>query len=413
MKKTIFCLLCIFFVSQTHAQKQNVSIELVNGISIPNSDFKDFFEDGFNNELSISKHFCDKLSIGMGVKHSSFNVRQEFGQTQGSRKQYRSLGFDVGPQFRLGTDKLSAKLYGRTGIMVNSTPELHQLHPNSDITTGQLKQQSLTALSARFGAKINTELCKGLELFISGEYLTALQGDLTYQSKDISKAIGADGRIDQDLASEIPTTNTKFKFSSMNVNFGISILMGKMGNHPNRRSSNPLYQGNQNKGENPMYQERGHKNNNPLYQETGNTGSNPMYEQGISGGSGHVGQSSGTRAQDYNSSRSNTTSAIELEENKEEFDKNNLKAQDYNSSRSNNSSGITNNPDTGNTKGVQAQDYNSSRSNTTAAIDTSDAIRESMLASEKRKIKRKLRKEERKRLKEEKRRRKLQANEIY
>ncbi|PXX98798.1 hypothetical protein DF185_15590 [Marinifilum breve] len=515
MKKAITCLLCLIAMNFTYGQNQNLSIEIVNGISLVNGDFKDLVEDGFNNELSISKSFCPKLSLAMGVKHSSFNVKEEFGQTQGTRRQFRSLGFDLGPQFSFGSDKLSVILYGRTGLSVNSTPEIAQKHPNTDITTSGMKQQSIKALSARIGAKVNTELCKRIQLFVSSEYATSLNGDVNFYTKDISKAIGADGRIDPDLASEIPTTSSSFNFNSLNVNFGVSIAMGKMGNHPNVRSSNPLYQGNQNKGENPMYQERG-QNNNPLYEQSGQQGNNPMYEQGISGGGGHVGQTSGTRAQDYNSSRSNTTSAKEdkkeedeqktvdaqdynssrsnnieavggdpkqgatkaqdynssrsnttsakedkkeedeqktvdaqdynssrsnnieavggdpkqgatkaqdynssrsnttsaKEDKKEEDDDNKktLKAQDYNSSRSNNIEAVGGDPNQGVTK---AQDYNSSRSNTTSAIDMGDDIRESMLAKDKRKMKRKLRKEERKRLREEQKRRKMQANKVY
>jgi|GEM_PF-2601425 len=460
MKKTIICFLCLIAIHFSYGQNQNLSLEIVNGISLPNGDFKDLVEDGFNNELSVSKSFCPKLSLAMGVKHSSFNVKEEFGQTQGTRRQFRSLGFDLGPQFSFGSDKLSVILYGRTGLSVNSTPEIAQQYPNTDITTWSLKQQSIKALSARIGAKVNTELCKGIQLFVSGEYATALNGDVSYHTKDISKAMGADGRIDPDLASEIPTTSNSFNFNSLNVNFGVSISIGKLGNHPNLRSSNPLYQGNQNKGENPMYQERGH-NNNPLHEQSGQQGNNPMYEGGISGGGGHVGQTSGSKAQDYNSSRSNTTSA--KEDKKEEDDQKTVDAQDYNSSRSNNINAVGGDPNQGATRAqdynssrsnttsakedkkeeddkktvdtqdynssrsnnvnavggdpnqgaTRAQDYNSSRSNTTSAIDTGDAIRESMLAKEKRQIKRKLRKEERKRLREEKKRRKLQANKVY
>jgi len=345
---------------------KNLSLEIVNGISIVNSDFSDLVKDGFNNEISISKNFCDKLSLGMGVKHSSFNVKQEFGQTSGSRNQFRSIGFDLGPQFSFGSDRFSIKLYGRTGLAINSTPELISRYPSSDIVTSNLKQQSLNALTARLGVKLNTELCKGIQLFVSSEYLTSLNGDISYQSKDISKAIRADGSIDPDLASEIPSTSTSFNFSSINVNFGVSIAIGKLGNHPNRRSSNPLYQDKGNKAVNPMYQPRSSSNSNPLHQESGNQGSNILYEGANNSGS-NSGQNSGTRAQDYNSSRSNTTTAAQLD-NKDE-NKPISTATDYNSSRSNKADGAIENPNGGNTSGTRAQDYNSSRSNTTTAIE--------------------------------------------
>ena len=370
MKRAIICVTILLSCGMVNGQSpKNLSLEIVNGISIVNSDFSDLVKDGFNNEISISKNFCDKLSLGMGVKHSSFNVKQEFGQTSGSRNQFRSIGFDLGPQFSFGSDRFSLRLYGRTGLAINSTPELISRYPNTDIVTNNLRQQSLNALTARLGAKLNTELCKGIQLFVSSEYLTSLNGDISFQSKDISKAIRADGSIDPDLASEIPTTSTSFNFTSINVNFGVSIAIGKLGNHPNRRSSNPLYQDKGNKAVNPMYQPRSSGNNNPLYQQSGNQGSNVLYE-GANNSGGNSGQNSGTRAQDYNSSRSNTTTAAQLDnqDEKEEIDPIST-ATDYNSSRSNKADGVIENPNGGNNSGTRAQDYNSSRSNTTTAIE--------------------------------------------
>ncbi|WP_421919783.1 hypothetical protein [Marinifilum sp.] len=371
MKKAIIVFLCFVASNFAYGQNKKIFLEMVNGISMPNGNFKDFVEDGFNNELTLSMNFCDHLSLGIGLKHSSFNVREEFGQVQGSRQQFRSIGFDVGPQFSIGSDKISVKIYGRTGLAVNSTPELMMLHPITDITTSSLKQQSIMALSARVGAKINTELCQGIHLFLSSEYAASIHGDASFYSKNISKAVGADGRIDPDLAGEIPTTSSSFNFNSLNVNFGVSILMGRMGNHPNRRNSNPLYQANQNTGENPLYQQG-------ISGDAGQTpGSKAQdYNSSRSNNANSISKPkdsenhTGVKAQDYNSSRSNTTAAIELEEDKDIVDKSNLKAQDYNSSRSNNSSGIEKDTDNGNIQGAtKAQDYNSSRSNTTAAIE--------------------------------------------
>ena len=82
----LFC--TISYAQNSESNSRKLQIEISNGISFPNSGFEDFVEDGFNSELSLSKQFCEKISLGFGVKHSSFNVKQEFGPVQGSRNKY-------------------------------------------------------------------------------------------------------------------------------------------------------------------------------------------------------------------------------------------------------------------------------------------------------------------------------------
>jgi hypothetical protein len=75
-----------------------------------------------------------------------------------------------------------------------------------------------------------------------------------------------------------------------------------------------------------------------------------------------------SRAQDYNSSRSNTTALREQDEKFERADNAGTRARDYNSSRSNISTLREEDDkfDRPANTGTRAQDYNSSRSNTTA-----------------------------------------------
>nr|WP_320119979.1 hypothetical protein [uncultured Marinifilum sp.] len=518
MKRTsIFTALLLSFTFIYGQNNKNLSIEIINGISLPNSDFSNLVQNGFNNEISINKSFCDKLSLGMGVKHSSFNVKQEFGPTQGTRNQIRSIGFDIGPQASFNMGKFSIKLYGRSGISVNSTPEVYQYYANSDIITYKLKQQSLNALMARVGAKINTELCRGIQLFVSSEYQSSLNGNLNFYTKDISKAINAEGSIDPDLANEIPNRANSLKFSSINVNFGVSFVIGKMGNHPNRKSSNPLHQENTNNGSNVLYEGVNISNDNwngssdnKAYQATDynssrsnkqgiianedinmqnngsrasqatdynssrsnkqgiianedinmqNNGSRASQatdynssrsnKQGIIANEDINMQNNGSRASqatDYNSSRSNKQGIIAIEDNNMQNNGSRAsQATDYNSSRSN-KQGIIANEDISNqnngSRASQATDYNSSRSNKadtakdtsgeeignekirtqdnktrksniTPAVGTTNDIRESMQAADKRKIKRKLKREERKRKKKENKKRKVQAKSVY
>ena len=379
MKNLFLSIILILFCTYSNAQNSQsnsgkLQIEIINGISLPNGGFEDFVEDGFNSELSLSKQFCEKISLGFGAKHSSFNVKQEFGPVQGSRNQYTSTTFDVGPQLNIGNSKFAIQVYGRTGLSVTSTPEIKSLQANTDITTEKLNQQSVKALSARVGAKIKTEVCTGLQLFVSSEYVTTLNSDINFYSKDLSKAIGADGRIDPDLASEIPFTAKSLNFSSLNMNFGVSISIGSLCANNSQRSSNPLHQNSGTKGDNPMYQPRSSNNSNPMYQQNSNQGENVLYEGANNSGGNTGGNNRGVEATDYNSSRSNKADSA-TDTSGDDGNNDGSKATDYNSSRSNKNSNhsvldVDNNG--GNNRGVEATDYNSSRSNKAdTATDTS------------------------------------------
>ncbi|RUT79140.1 hypothetical protein [Ancylomarina longa] len=410
-----------------------LSLDVINGISMPSGDFQNFASDGFNSGIQINKSFCKALSIGFGARHSSFGVRQEFGPVSSSRNRWINTTIDVGPQYSISTGIFALKLYGRSGVSIISTPEINLYYPNTDILTTQIQSRSTQALSTRLGGKLNAEICNGLQFFLSGEYVTTINSNLTYSSREVS----TDGTIDlEEGLRKNPLTNKNLSFSSVNVNFGISIGLGNFGSKAKtKRNSNPMYQDNENKGTMPMYNESSTQGN----------GSN----------------SSGTRAQDYNSSRSNNSSVIAPNPNNTNTDikatdynssRSNrttnstlkdtneikpTKTQDYNSSRSNNSSVIAPNPNntetdikatdynssrsnrtTSNTltntaentnknNSTKAQDYNSSRSNNSSVIanNPNDDIRQTMTHSDKAKLKRKLKRKERQKRKEARKKR--------
>jgi len=436
-----------------------LSLDVVNGISMPSGAFQDFARDGFNSGIQISKSFCKRLSLGVGAQHSSFGMRQDFGPISNSSDRWTNTTIDIGPQFSFTSGKFAIKLYGRSGFSFINTPEIDLYYPNTDIITMQVQGRSTQALNTRLGGKLNAEICDGLQFFLSSEYVTTINSDLNYTTRNVSGGISTDGTIDPDRLNEIPVENKSLSFSSVNVNFGISIDLGSFGiKSGSAKKSNPLYKGNGNVGTNPIYDAR-----SMYYDNSNSSGSRAQdYNSSRSNRTGRISSPNSnidekndgsTKAQDYNSSRSNRTGRISSPDSIV-VGKNDgsTKAQDYNSSRSNNSSSIDSDtkaqdynssrsnrtgrissPDSivdgkndGSTKAqdynsssidsnTKAQDYNSSRSNNSSSIanDPNDDIRQTMARADRAKLKRKMKRDARKKRKEARKKRKNHAGSLY
>ncbi|ANW95607.1 hypothetical protein AXE80_04645 [Wenyingzhuangia fucanilytica] len=251
-----------------------------------------------------------------------------------SNKKWNSTSINIGPQYNIGGKKFSAGLYGRLGLSFVNIPEINDFYPNTDAVTTNFEKTNTTNLNARVGINIGIKICNGLSFYLASEYSTNLNGDINYGTRDLSKAETPTGDIDPDLASTIPFKNQSFSFSSLNVNFGMRINLNK-GNKGTRATD---YNSSRSNRSTSIISPDDSNNNN---------------------------ENNGTRATDYNSSRSNrSTSIVSPDDSNNNNENNGTRATDYNSSRSNRSTSIVSPDDSNNDNDdTKATDYNSSRSN--------------------------------------------------
>ncbi len=335
MRKVILLLMIVSITSLAFAQDKYInrdirpnmslentktySLDFFNGVSFPQGDLNNFLRNGFNSGILFQRNFYKKLSLGLSANHSRFNHRHSFGPVQGSNRQELSTtSFDIGPQYNMKLGRFSLEFYGRSGLSIVNSPQSTMLYPETDITITTLEAYKSTALTTRLGANMTAYICEGLDFYFSSEYSTSLNSDMNYQTRDLSEAIRNDGTLDSDLASELPYSNESLSLSMLNVNIGIRISIGGIGN---RRKSNPLYKSNRNLDIGPMYE-----------------GLRFQYIP--------EGTSNGTQAQDSNSSRNNNSSSVAPDSK----GKGDTRSTDYNLSRSNNTSIIAPNPDESETK---------------------------------------------------------------
>jgi hypothetical protein len=132
------------------------------------------------------------------------------------------------------------------------------MYPETDITITTLEAYKSTALTIRLGANVTANICEGLNLYLSSEYITNLNSDLNYQTRDLSTAFREDGSIDSDVANKLPYTNESLSLSMLNVNFGVRIFIGGSGS---KRKSNSIFRNNSMLGPNLMYKRRSFQNN--------------------------------------------------------------------------------------------------------------------------------------------------------
>ena len=341
----IMLLIYSFSFSQNTAA---YTLDFVNGISSPLGDFQSFSELGHNSSFIINKSFCKHISVGLNTNYTSLPLKEPFNV---SNEKWSSFSFSIGPQYNVDIKKVSVQFYGRLGLSFISIPEIINFYPETNVTDLNFNESKTNGLNTRLGINLGTQVCNGLSFFTSAEYTSNLYSNVNYQTRDVSGAIGATGQIDPDLASAIAFENSDFSFSSFNINFGIRLNI----NQKNNRNSTGIIQRD--------IDTRNVRNSVGKYNDGGN--------------------GSGTRATDYNSSRSNKSEnngIVNNDTNGGNGSGNNTNgnkstdATDYNSSRSNKSedSGVVNNDTNGENgfgnhtngnKSTDATDYNSSRSN--------------------------------------------------
>jgi len=254
MRKVILTLVLVSIISFVSAQelyldrdiKPNMSIDkakvytldIFNGLSFPQGGLNDFLKDGFNSGLLIHKRFGKKLSIGLSANHSRYSHKSSFGLFQNTeRHELSATSFDIGPQYNLNLGRFALEFYGRSGLSIVNSPQTSMLYPETDITITSLEAYKSTALTTRLGASMTANISKGLNLYLSSEYITSLNRDMSYITRDLTEAFRQDGSIDTDAANELPYKSEKLSLSMLNVNLGVRISIG---GNSSRRKSNDL-----------------------------------------------------------------------------------------------------------------------------------------------------------------------------
>jgi len=252
MRKVVLTLILVSIISFVSAQelyldrdiKPNMSLDkakiytldIFNGLSFPQGGLNDFLKDGFNSGLLIHKRFGNKLSIGLSANHSRYSHKSSFGLFQNTeRNELSATSFDIGPQYNLNLGRFALEFYGRSGLSIVNSPQTTMLYPETDITITTLEAYKSTALTTRLGASMTANISKGLNLYLSSEYITSLNRDMSYITRDLTEAFRQDGSIDADAANELPYKSEKLSLSMLNVNLGVRISIG--GNNSKRKSN--------------------------------------------------------------------------------------------------------------------------------------------------------------------------------
>ncbi|RXQ91007.1 hypothetical protein EO244_12955 [Ancylomarina salipaludis] len=255
MKKIFFILVlvtivCIVFAQDNKLNRdirpnmslqkaQPYTIDFFNGLSFPQGNLNTFLKDGFNSGVLIHKRFGKKLSVGLSANYSQYNHKQSTGLNPNpQRHELSTTSFDIGPQYNLNLGRFTLEFYGRSGLSIVNSPQSFMMYPETDIMITSLEAYKSTALTTRLGANMTAKIVQGLKLYFSSEYITSLNNDMNYQTRDLSEAFREDGTLDFDAANKLPLQNESLSLSMFNVNFGVRISFGKS----RKQKPNSLYQ---------------------------------------------------------------------------------------------------------------------------------------------------------------------------
>ena len=228
MKKNL--LIIIFFIS-THIYTQNFiggknnyinsgfSIDVFGGVNNPINDIKSFVKKGNSAGITFRKIINNNLSLDITGNYSSFSVKEELNL---SSNNWSSSSISIGPQYKLKFLFLSLGLYGKIGFSFLSVPKGESYFPDTKIIINKFENVNLTSPESHFGINVSVKVLEGIKLVGNFDYSNNLSNKVEYLNRDISSAINEKGRINYDVADQIPFENRSLGFSGMNISIGIS-----------------------------------------------------------------------------------------------------------------------------------------------------------------------------------------------
>ena len=212
-----------------HLKKNKTyTLDFFNGISFPQGNLNDFLKNGFNSGVLLHKNISKRISVGLSANHSRFNHRRDFGSfSTWQQHELSSTSFDIGPEYKFKLGKFALEFYGRSGLSIVNSPQTTAFYPETEISITSLEAYKSTSLTTRFGANMTAHVYRELNFYFSSEYITSLNSDLNFQTRDVSKAIRGDGSLDLDVANRVPYRTENLSLSMLNVNIGLRISLGR------------------------------------------------------------------------------------------------------------------------------------------------------------------------------------------
>ncbi len=336
---------------------KNINIGFAYGLSVPSSSFKNntYAGNGSYFELS-SAYYFSKIGLGLSIgqiSNPTDNNFSDFTENLGfsilnNSENIKSTYVGIGPEYKLKLNKFETTFQIKAGMYtIKSFAIKSDNIENPDVTIPVLNLNSDNTKTLGFvstGVKFDYNINHNLSVFVSAGYLTTLSGQLALTERKVED-INNNGVIDQE---DFKRADGSIKYSITEKNTPISSLNLSFGVSYHFNLSTKAQDWNSSRSNKTSSTSRVNDNNNTP---------------------------ASTKAQDWNSSRSNKTSSTSRVS-----DDNNTptstKAQDWNSSRSNKTSSTSRVSDDNNTPtSTKAQDWNSSRSNKTssaAPVDNND-----------------------------------------
>lgn len=205
-------------------------LDLNAGLSMPGGDFENYADNGFQTGLMINKAIYKNLTLGLSTNYNQLKIKDGF---QSPDKTWSSLSVGVGPQYTFPFNQFFIQFYSHLGVSFINTPILNQQQVGKpdyfedDMTVFQIKSGKNRGFYTSAGFKTGVNLSDKISLFVGSTYSTDLNKAISYQHRDLSKAIHPSGRVHTDVINATPFEKEDFYFSNLGITLGVSIKIGK------------------------------------------------------------------------------------------------------------------------------------------------------------------------------------------
>ena len=230
-----------------NTQSKGLELKPYTGISLPQGDFKDFSENGSVFGVAIDKYFGDRFALGFDINFQSnrfkkpFNfsgIPSSYNVTESNSGTWNATALTFGPTYKIGTDKFSAEVYSKAGILYVKSPGYKAILNSTDFlkTIFDLPSQERTSFGLTSGVRFNYKVSNKLSLFLNLQYAYS-SAKVDYCDCGVEDAF-VDGTFNPDNIIDNEPKLKSLNPSYFNLNAGLTWSLGGNSNSNDEETVN-------------------------------------------------------------------------------------------------------------------------------------------------------------------------------
>ena len=230
--KTLFIFCCCCFLHAQDTQNGNFELKPYGGVNLPQGNFKDFANNGFNAGIALYKYFGKRFGLGLDLNYQSFGFSYQStletlplnSVSQSAQNNWSTFSILAGPTYKIGSSKFNTEVYAKGGLLSITPPAQSATFSsdgNENLPLLSLNDDTITGFGLSTGIRLNYKISDRISLFVNPQYQFSGQ-QVEYFHRPITSQVIDNPNVLADDGGEL----CYIRPSTLGVNGGITISLG-------------------------------------------------------------------------------------------------------------------------------------------------------------------------------------------